>query len=166
MVPRNSRNTTAPLLPHVTVGLHVANTTSPLLAHGAVALHSPTAETTLNLKRMYNRRRSKLSPLSRASLASSSLLTMLLCFSPTFPRRRCAPLLVLWFWHLWRSCTTHDPGGKAHSFSGWAAVLLLHLLALLLATVVIVVVYVSVVALLLSQSPSSLLRCISCGRMQ
>ena len=39
----------------------------------------------------------------------------------------------------------------------WAAVLLLHLLALLLATVVIVVVYVSVVALLLSQSPSSLL---------
>ena len=157
MPPRNSRNTTAPLLPHVTVGLHVPNATSPLLTHGAVGLHSPTAEATLNLKRMYHPRRSQLSPLSRASLASSSLLTMLLCFSPTFPRRRCAPLLVLWFWHLWRSCTTHDPGGKARSFSGWAAVLLLHLLALLLATVVNVVVNVSVVALLLSQSPSSLL---------
>ena len=39
----------------------------------------------------------------------------------------------------------------------WAAVLLLHLLALLLATVVNVVVNVSVVALLLSQSPSTLL---------
>ena len=51
MPPRNSRNTTAPLLPHVTVGLHVANTTFPLLTHGAVGLHSPTAEATLNLKR-------------------------------------------------------------------------------------------------------------------
>ena len=53
--------------------------------------------------------------------------------------------LVLCFWHEWWSCSTHGRGGKAGSFSGWAAVLLLHLLALLLATVVIVVVNVSVV---------------------
>ena len=75
MPPRNSRNTTSPLLTHVTVGLH-----------------SPTAEATLHLKRIYHPRRSQLPPLSRASLASSSLLTPLLCFSPTFPGRRCAPL--------------------------------------------------------------------------
>ena len=43
------------------------------------------------------------------------------------------------------NCSTHDPGGKASSFSGWAAVLLLHLLALLPATVVIVAVNVCVV---------------------
>ena len=43
------------------------------------------------------------------------------------------------------NCSTHDPGGKASSFSGWAAVLLLHLLALLLATIVNVVVNVSLV---------------------
>ena len=43
------------------------------------------------------------------------------------------------------NCSTHNPGGKATSFSGWAAVLLLHLLALLPATVVIVAVNVCVV---------------------
>ena len=75
MPPRNSRNTTSPLLTHATEGLHV-----------------PTADATLNLKRMYHLRRSQLSPLSRVSLASSYLLTLLLCFSPTFPGRRCAPL--------------------------------------------------------------------------
>ena len=52
---------------------------------------------------------------------------------------------MLWFWLVWWSCSTHDPGGKAGRFSGWAAVLLLHLLALLLATVVFVDVNVSVV---------------------
>ena len=40
---------------------------------------------------------------------------------------------------------THGRGGEAGSFNGWAALLLLHLLALLLATVVTVVVNVSVV---------------------
>ena len=45
-----------------------------------------------------------------------------------------------------------DRGLNVCLFNGWAAVLLLHLLALLLATVFIVLVSVSV---LLSQSPSS-----------
>ena len=43
------------------------------------------------------------------------------------------------------NCSTHNPGGKATSFAGWAAVLLLHLLALLPATVAIVAVNVCVV---------------------
>ena len=43
------------------------------------------------------------------------------------------------------NCTTHNPGGKATSFSGWAAVALLHLLELLPATLVIVAVNVCVV---------------------
>ena len=75
MPPRNFRNMTSPLLTYVTVGLQ-----------------SPTAEATLHLKRIYHPKRSQLPPLSRASLASSSLLTPLLCCSPTFPERRCAPL--------------------------------------------------------------------------
>ena len=53
----------------------------------------------------------------------------------------------------------HDPGGKAHSFSGWAAVLLLHLLALLLATIVNVVVNASVVGAVIVASPASASPC-------
>ena len=41
--------------------------------------------------------------------------------------------------------STHNPGGKATRFSGWAAVALLHLLELLPATLVIVAVNVCVV---------------------
>ena len=48
-------------------------------------------------------------------------------------------------WARMMNCSTHNPGGKATSFSGWAAVALLHLLELLPATLVIVAVNVCVV---------------------